>query len=124
MTKRFFDKVDVDRSGDLSPGLIPLLLKNIEEGILQAKSLISDMRCVDSPRTEVNFHSHCFANFIQFAVMQAELEEQNRREMAEIEQRLRQQAEVCYWAETIKLHCGIRFSSQRDRKRRSEAGKA
>ena len=123
MTKRFFDKVDVDRSGDLSPGLSSLSLKNIGEGVLQARSLISDMRCGDLLRTEVSTHSlTVLLNLFPFAVMQAELEEQNRREMAEIEQRLRQQAEVCYWAETF--CCGIRFSSQRDRRRRSEVGNA
>jgi hypothetical protein len=31
-----------------------------------------------------------------FSVMQAELEEQNRREMAEIEQRLRHEAEASF----------------------------
>jgi hypothetical protein len=31
---------------------------------------------------------------VNFAVMQAEFEEQNKKEMAEIEQKLRQEAEV------------------------------
>uniref|UniRef100_A0A915LHD8 EF-hand domain-containing protein n=1 Tax=Meloidogyne javanica TaxID=6303 RepID=A0A915LHD8_MELJA len=61
LIRRFFDKVDVDRSGDLNPGEI------------------------------VDFR-HEVRRFAQDRVMQAELEEQNRKEMAEIEQRLRQEA--------------------------------
>ncbi|KAF7636401.1 Protein-tyrosine sulfotransferase [Meloidogyne graminicola] len=61
LIRRFFDKVDVDRSGDLNPGEI------------------------------VDFR-HEVRRFAQDRVMQAELEEQNRKEMAEIEQRLRLEA--------------------------------
>ncbi|KAL7078860.1 hypothetical protein ACQ4LE_001876, partial [Meloidogyne hapla] len=63
LIRRFFDKVDVDRSGDLNPGEI------------------------------VDFR-HEVRRFAQDRVMQAELEEQNRKEMAEIEQRLRQEAQA------------------------------
>lgn len=61
-TRRFFDKVDVDRSGDLNSGEI------------------------------VDFR-HEIRRYVSDRNVQAELEVQNRREMAEIEAKLRQESE-------------------------------